>query len=64
VFVLDVEPDVAVRRKTDEPPDYVRRRAEQMRRADWTGTKARRIDAGRPLPAVIAQLRELIWAAF
>jgi thymidylate kinase len=63
VFVLDVDPDVAVRRKTDEPSDYVRARAEQMQRADWSGTKARRIDAGRPLPAVIAQLRELIWAA-
>ena len=63
VFVLDVDPDLAVRRKTDEPSDYVRARAEQMRRADWTGTKATHIDAGRPLPVVLAQLRELVWAA-
>lgn len=61
VFVLDVEPDVAVRRKTDEPSDYVRLRAEKMRRADWRGTHARHVDAGRPLPVVIAELKDLIW---
>lgn len=63
VFVLDVDPDVAVRRKTDEPSDYVRARAELMKRADWSTTKAQRVDAGRPLPAVIAELKELVWAA-
>ena len=63
VFVLEVDPDVAVRRKTDEPSDYVRARAELMLRADWSNTKARRIDAGRPLETVIADLRRLVWEA-
>jgi thymidylate kinase len=63
VFVLDVAPDVAVRRKTDEPSDYVRARAELMLRVDWSNTKARRIDASRPLETVIADLRRLVWEA-
>jgi thymidylate kinase len=63
VFVLEVAPDVAVRRKTDEPSDYVRARAELMLRADWSSTKARRIDAGRSLEAVLADLRKLLWEA-
>jgi thymidylate kinase len=61
VFVLDVDPEVAVRRKIDEPSDYVRTRAETMRRADWRGTTARHLDAGRPLPIVVAELQELVW---
>jgi len=61
VFVLDVDPDVAVRRKTDEPSDYVRVRAEKMKRADWRGTPARHVDAGRPLQVVIADLKDLVW---
>jgi thymidylate kinase len=61
VFVLEVQPDEAVRRKTDEPSDYVRRRAELMLRADWTGAKAHRIDADRSLEAVIADLRRRVW---
>ncbi|HTI06556.1 MAG TPA: hypothetical protein VL549_14725 [Gemmatimonadales bacterium] len=63
VFVLDVDPELAVRRKTDEPSDYVRARAETMKRADWRGTPAKHIDAGRPLAAVLAELRELVWEA-
>jgi thymidylate kinase len=61
ILVLTVEPDVAVRRKTDEPPDYVRARAETMQRADWSATPARLVDAGRPLPDVIADLKALVW---
>lgn len=63
VFVLEVDPEVAVRRKTDEPSDYVRARAELMLRTDWSNTKAHRIDAGRPLETVIADLRRLVWDA-
>ena len=63
IFVLDVEPDVAVRRKTDEPADYVRARAEAMQKADWSGTSARIIDASRPLEDVIDDLRMSVWEA-
>jgi len=63
VFVLDVDPDVAVRRKTDEPADYVRERAQLMQRADWSGMNARHVDASRPLERVIADLRKLVWEA-
>ena len=63
VFVLDVDPDVAVRRKTDEPADYVRARAEAMKQVDWTGSPAHVIDASVPLSEVIADLKAAVWRA-
>ena len=63
VFVLDVDPDVAVRRKTDEPSDYVRARAEAMKQIDWRDSGAHVIDASVPLSDVIADLKAAVWKA-
>jgi thymidylate kinase len=63
LLVLLVEPEQAVRRKTSEPPDYVRARARLMRDADWSAAGARVIDAGRPLSCVIRDLQVQIWSA-
>ena len=57
-----VEPELAVQRKTDEPADYVRARSRIIWETDWSGTGAHLVDAGRPLPAVLADLNALIWA--
>ena len=62
VVVLMVEPELAVQRKTDEPADYVRARSRIIWETDWSGTGAHLVDAGRPLPAVLADLKALIWA--
>lgn len=62
VIVLRVEPEVAVRRKTDEPADYVRARSRIIWETDWTGTGAHLVDAGRSLPEVLADLKALVWA--
>lgn len=62
-LVLRVAPDVAVRRKTDEPPDYVRRRATLVWQAQWTGEGTRVIDAGQPLDHVLADLKAVLWEA-
>ena len=61
--VLRVDPEVAVRRKTTEPPDYVRRRARIIWDVDWSATRARVVDAGRPLVEVVAELKALVWSA-
>jgi hypothetical protein len=62
VIVLRLEPELAVRRKPAEPPDYVRRRAAVIWRIDWGSTRAHVVDAGRPLADVLAELRRVIWA--
>jgi thymidylate kinase len=61
VIVLMVEPEIAVRRKTDEPADYVRARSRIIWETDWTGTGARLVDAGRTLPEVLIDLKALLW---
>jgi thymidylate kinase len=62
IIVLRVEPEVAVRRKTDEPADYVRARSRIIWETDWTGTGAHLVDAGRPLPEVLSDLKALVWS--
>jgi hypothetical protein len=61
-MVMLVDPEIAVRRKTTEPPEYVRTRNRIVWNTDWSGTDARIVDAGRPLDVVLADLRTLIWS--
>ena len=62
IIVLMVEPEIAVRRKTDEPAAYVRARSRIIWETDWTGTGANLVDAGRSLPEVLTDLKALLWA--
>jgi len=62
IMVLMVEPEVAVRRKTGEPADYVRTRSRIIWETDWTGTGAHLVDAGRSLPEVLTDLKALVWS--
>ena len=63
LFVLRLEPELAVLRKPGEPSDYVRTRARLIWDIDWSGTRAQVVDAGRTLPEVLTDLRALMWAA-
>ena len=63
LIVLQIDPEAAVRRKTTEPADYVRTRNRIVRGADWSGSGARFVDAGRPLADVVEDLKVLIWSA-
>lgn len=60
--VLEVHPETAVRRKTTEAPDYVLARARAVAGLDWAGTGAHVVDADRPLPQVLADLKTIIWS--
>jgi thymidylate kinase len=62
LIVLWVDPEVAVRRKTDENPDYVRARSGEVWRQDWRETGACVVDAGRPLTEVLCDIKSLLWA--
>jgi thymidylate kinase len=62
LIVLRIDPEVAVRRKTTEPAEYVRARNISISSADWSASGAHFVDAGRPLADVIADLKAIIWA--
>ncbi|HEV3469358.1 MAG TPA: hypothetical protein VG148_08565, partial [Pyrinomonadaceae bacterium] len=61
LFVLRVDPEVAVGRKTIESEHHVRSRSRELWEQDWTGTRARVVDAGRPAPEVLAELQSVVW---
>lgn len=61
VFLLQVDPETAVKRKTDEPAAYVRERARLTWETDWSRSGARIIDAAQPLPQVVAALKSELW---
>ncbi len=61
VIVLQIEPELAVQRKTTEPADYVRARATRMWKIDWSHCGAKVIDVGRTLEEVQADLRRVVW---
>ena len=60
--VLQLDPESAVRRKPEEPSDYVRGRAQAVWQTDWTQVGAHVIDAGRPLAEVLRDLKTQIWS--
>lgn len=60
--VLRVDPEVAVVRKVDEPPESVRRRGREIWETDWEGSSVHVIDASRSRADVVADLKSLIWS--
>ena len=62
LFVLKLDPELAVLRKPGEPADYVRARNRVVWDTDWTTSPAHLVDAGRPLPEVLRELKTIIWS--
>jgi thymidylate kinase len=60
-IVLQLDPETAVRRKPEEPSEYVRGRAQVVWQTDWAQVGAHVIDAGRALPEVVRDLKSHIW---
>jgi hypothetical protein len=61
LFVLRLDPELAVVRKPEEPAHYVRTRGRAIWETDWTATRAQMVDAGQPLPEVLTDLKARIW---
>lgn len=61
LLVLRVDPDTAVRRKTDEKEHHVRTRSQEIWQHDWSNTRAHLVDASQPAAGVLAELRAHIW---
>lgn len=60
-FVLVLDPEEAVRRKTDEPADYVMERSTEIWETDWESEDVHVIDASRPREVVAAEIKQIIW---
>jgi thymidylate kinase len=62
LVVLRVDPEICVQRKTDETPESVRSRSEEIWKLDWRGTSAHVIDASRSKSQVLADVWSLVWS--
>jgi len=64
LIVLRVDPEVAVRRKTEESEESVRARSTEIWQLDWSGTGAHVVDASRSKEDVLLAVKREAWAAF
>lgn len=64
LLVLQLDPELAVARKPDEPAEYVRTRGRTVWETDWSATGAQLVDASQPLPRVLDDLKARVWRAF
>jgi hypothetical protein len=62
MIVFRVDPEIAVRRKTDEDASSVRERSTEIWELDWTATGAHVIDASKTKKDVLAEVKALIWS--
>jgi hypothetical protein len=62
LFVLRLDPELAVLRKPEEPANYVRARVRAACEADWRGSTAQVVDASRTFPEVLSDLKSRLWA--
>ena len=63
LIVLRVDPEVAVARRPEQDPDFVRRRAAEVWAHDWSDTGATVVDASQPHQAVLEQVHVAVWKA-
>ncbi|HEY0376474.1 MAG TPA: hypothetical protein VGC87_05910 [Pyrinomonadaceae bacterium] len=61
LVVLRLDPEAAVRRKTEESELHVRSRSRELWEVDWRGTRAYVVDTGQPLETVRAEIQSLVW---
>ena len=63
LIVLKLDPEISVRRKPEEDPDFVRSRGLEVWTTNWSDTGARVINAAEPLESVLPQVKALVWNA-
>lgn len=61
LVVLRIDPEVAVLRRPEDAPDYVRSRNGEVYETDWRVSKAVVIDADQTPESVLALMRNVIW---
>jgi hypothetical protein len=61
LVVLKLDPEVAVSRRPEDDPGYVRTRNAEVYETDWSTTPAVVLDATQPPDLVLARIRGAIW---
>lgn len=64
LFVLQLDPEIAVMRKSDENSDYVRARSTHMQQIDWSETPAITVDASKSKDELLSEIKSLLWRKF
>lgn len=62
VFVLKVDPEIAVARRVEQDGEFVRRRAAEIFQREWKEPNVFIVDASKPLDQVQDQVRALTWS--
>jgi thymidylate kinase len=62
MIVLRVDPETAVKRKTDEDAAAVRKRSTEIWEINWDHSEAHIIDASESKPEVLNKIKSLIWS--
>jgi thymidylate kinase len=62
LIVLRVDPEIAVARKPEEAPDFVRARWREIWEVDWGAVPAHVVDASRSAPDVLSEVKTLVWS--
>ncbi len=62
LIVLRVHPEIAVARKPEEAPDFVRARWREIWDVDWDAVPAHVVDASRSAPEVLSEVKTLVWS--
>ena len=62
VLVLRVDPAVAVARRPEDDPVFVRTRNEEIWSGDWSRRRATVLDASRPQDEVLSEALRVAWA--
>ncbi len=62
LFVLKVDPDKAVKRKSDENEAFVRLRSKKIWQKDWGGMAAHIVDTNQPKTEVLNRIKTTLWS--
>jgi len=62
LIVLRLDPEIAVRRRAGEDPDWIRGRSEEIWGVNWQETSAHIVDSGQPKAEVLGKIRSIVWS--
>jgi thymidylate kinase len=61
LIALKVDPEIAVRRRTDEDADFVRARSAELWNLDWNAGDVVIVNANQPPEQVLAEIKSAVW---
>ncbi|MEM7063778.1 MAG: hypothetical protein AAF572_11510 [Cyanobacteria bacterium P01_B01_bin.77] len=62
VIVLRVDPEIAIQRRLEDEPGWIRDRSQEIWTIDWSQKNCYVIDAGQPQEKVLADIKTLVWS--